>query len=95
VKVKQILATSVSAAAMALLALGCARVRVDPIEVKTIHIVHDINIKVDRELDEFFAFQERAGRATTTQATTAPASTGPATTGPTTTRTVDTPGGAQ
>ena len=47
------------------------RVRVDPIEVKPIHIVHDINIRVDRQLDEFFAFQESATQpATTTNATT-------------------------
>ncbi|MEA2709556.1 MAG: hypothetical protein QOF78_2157 [Phycisphaerales bacterium] len=45
------------------------RVRVDPIEVKPIHIVHDINIRVDRQLDEFFAFQEQA--ATTQPATKA------------------------
>jgi hypothetical protein len=67
-----------AAAAMTLLPIACARVRVDPIEVKTIHIVHEINIKVDRELDEFFAFQERASSATTKPATT---------------RTVETPGG--
>ena len=45
------------------------RVRVDPIEVKPIHIVHDINIRVDRQLDEFFAFQEQP--ATTQPATNA------------------------
>ena len=45
-------------------------VRVDPIEVKPIHIVHDINIRVDKQLDEFFAFQEQG--ATTQPATTAP-----------------------
>jgi hypothetical protein len=45
-------------------------VRVDPIEVKPIHIIHDINIRVDRQLDEFFAFQEQ-GAATTQPATTA------------------------
>jgi hypothetical protein len=48
---------------------SCARVRVDPIEVKPIHIVHDINIRVDRQLDEFFAFQEKMA-ATTQPATT-------------------------
>ena len=90
--VRQTLATS--AAAMALLPVGCARVKVDPIEVKTIHIVHDINIKVDRELDEFFAFQERAGVAATAPATTAPATTAPATV-PATRRTIDPPGGAR
>jgi len=47
------------------------RVRVDPIEVKPIHIVHDINIRVDRQLDEFFAFQEQAAtQPATTNATT-------------------------
>ncbi|MDQ3440669.1 MAG: hypothetical protein M3478_10010 [Planctomycetota bacterium] len=64
-------------ASLALILLpSCARVRVDPIEVKPIHIVHDINIRVDRQLDEFFAFQEKMG-ATTQPATTtaAPAQT--------------------
>ncbi len=56
-------------AVAALLPLGCARVQVDPIEVKPIHIVHDINIRVDRQLDEFFAFQEQP--ATTQPATNA------------------------
>jgi hypothetical protein len=39
---------------------GCTRHRVEvaPIEVKPIHMTVDINIKVDRELDEFFAFEE-------------------------------------
>jgi hypothetical protein len=46
------------------------RVRVDPIEVKPIHIVHDINIRVDRQLDEFFAFQEQAATQPATNATT-------------------------
>jgi hypothetical protein len=80
VKLKQTIATSTSAAVIALLPVGCAHVTVDPIKVKTIHIVHDINIKVDRELDDFFAYQERGGGATTTPATTASATTSPATT---------------
>ena len=56
---------------------GCAHVKVDPIEVKPIHIVHDINIRVDRQLDEFFAFQEKAGSTTQPATTTvaAPAQT--------------------
>ena len=58
-------------ASLALLFLpSCAHVKVDPIEVKPIHIVHDINIRVDKQLDEFFAFQEQG--ATTQPATTAP-----------------------
>ena len=68
----KILAVKVAAptASLALMLLpSCARVSVDPIEVKPIHIVHDINIRVDRQLDEFFAFQEKMG-ATTQPATT-------------------------
>ncbi len=81
----RILAIRVAApsASLALILLpSCARVRVDPIEVKPIHIVHDINIRVDRQLDEFFAFQEKMG-ATTQPATTtaAPAQTAGATQG--------------
>ncbi len=60
-------------ASLALLFLpSCATVHVDPIEVKPIHIVHDINIRVDRQLDEFFAFQEKMA------ASTQPGSTQPA-----------------
>lgn len=58
-------------ASLALLFLpSCARVKVDPIEVKPIHIVHDINIRVDRQLDEFFAFQEKMTAATQPTTTT-------------------------
>lgn len=69
----RVLALKVAApASVAMLLLpSCARVKVDPIEVKPIHIVHDINIRVDRQLDEFFAFQEKmAGPAATTQPAT-------------------------
>ena len=68
---------ALAAASVTLLSTGCARVKVDPIEVKTIHIVHDINIRVDKQLDEFFAFQEQpatthpATMAAATQPTTA------------------------
>jgi hypothetical protein len=38
---------------------GCAhRVTVDPIRVEPIHLTLDITLKVDRELDQFFDFQE-------------------------------------
>ncbi len=35
---------------------GCATVKVDPIEVKPIHITVDVNVKVevDKALDDFF-----------------------------------------
>jgi hypothetical protein len=41
---------------------GCTqhKIQVDPVEVevKPIHITMDINVKIDRELDDFFAFEE-------------------------------------
>ena len=33
---------------------GCLTVRTEPIEVKPIHITVDINVKVDKALDDFF-----------------------------------------
>jgi len=33
---------------------GCLSVRTQPIEVKPIHITIDVNVKVDRALDDFF-----------------------------------------
>lgn len=44
-------------AAVALLCLpACTRhtIKLEPIEIKPIHITMDINIKVNRELDSFF-----------------------------------------
>ncbi len=78
----RITAAAPLALAVVAAASSCARVDVQPIEVKPIHIVHDINIRVDRQLDEFFAFQEKMG-ATTQPATTtaAPAQTAGATQG--------------
>ena len=34
--------------------LGCVHVKTDPIEVKPIHITVDVNVKVDKALDDFF-----------------------------------------
>jgi hypothetical protein len=53
---------------------ACAHLKVEPIEVKEIHIVHDVNIHVDKELKDFFAFedeQQRAATQPTTQAASA------------------------
>jgi hypothetical protein len=81
-RTSKVLTTTLAAVASAtLLSAGCARVKVDPIEVKTIHIVHDVNIRVDKQLDEFFAFQEQPA---TTQPATMAAATQPLTTQPTT-----------
>lgn len=44
-------------------------VHVDPIEVKPIHIVMDVNIRIDRELDEFFDFEKDSNASPTTQPT--------------------------
>jgi hypothetical protein len=43
-------------ALLPLLALlgGCLNVKTQPIEVKPIHITVDVNVKVDRALDDFF-----------------------------------------
>jgi len=57
-------------ATIVLLMTSCAHIKVDPIEVKEIHIVQDVNIHVDKELDEYFAFQ---GQPATQPATTAAA----------------------
>ena len=64
---------TVAGAAVAALGAGCAHVKVDPIEVQTIHIVHDVNINVDKTLEDFFAFQEQQAastKAASTQSTT-------------------------
>jgi hypothetical protein len=47
----------------AVLLAGCLshRVASEPIEIKPIHITMDINLKVQRELEEFFDFEETAG----------------------------------
>lgn len=45
---------------------SCARVTLEGGD-KPIHIVHDINIRVDRQLDEFFSFEEKALTAPATQ----------------------------
>ena len=81
---RQLLLTTV-APLIATIAASCARldtkseVDVKPIEVKPIHITIDVNVRVDRELDQFFSFEEEVAPAgpakpatTTTAATTKP-----------------------
>ena len=38
---------------------SCAKVHVDPIKVEPIHVIVDINIRVDRQLDNFFSFEDQ------------------------------------
>lgn len=43
-----------AAAFAPLLLAGCINVKTEPIEVKPIHITVDVNVKVERALDDFF-----------------------------------------
>jgi hypothetical protein len=54
------LALTVSAAA-------CVHVKTDPVEIKPIHIVADVNVnvKIERELDDVFGFSQKSSPATT------------------------------
>jgi hypothetical protein len=46
-------------AGTAMTSASCLHVSSDPIEVKPIHVVVDVNVRVDRQLDEFFAFEQK------------------------------------
>ena len=41
-------------AALPLLLAGCLNIKTDAIEVKPIHITVDVNVKVEKALDDFF-----------------------------------------
>jgi len=57
-----------------LLVAGCAQLSVQGGE-KPIHLIVDVNIKVDHELDQFFAFEKSTTQpATAATTTTQPAS---------------------
>jgi hypothetical protein len=43
-----------SATFVPLLLGGCLNVKTEPIEVKPIHITVDVNVRVERALDDFF-----------------------------------------
>ena len=63
------LALTLSALAAPLLGSACTpTVKVEH-KVEPIHLTADINIRVDKQLDEFFAFQDQSS---TTHATTNP-----------------------
>jgi hypothetical protein len=40
---------------------GCANVKVEPLEVKPIHIVVDVNVRIDKELEDFFSDIDKKG----------------------------------
>jgi len=69
--------------ALALLPLACTshRVTVDPIEVKPIQVTVDVNVKVQRELEEFFEFEDevdpdKGGGGTPSEAAAQPTQSG-------------------
>jgi hypothetical protein len=75
----QSMSLAVTSATGLLVLASCAHVTVDPIEVKPIYITMDVNIKVDRQLDQFFAFEDKyqAPSSTTTSTTQPSAATQP------------------
>ena len=42
---------------------GTHKVAVEPVEIKPIHVTIDINVKIDRELDDFFDFEKPPAEA--------------------------------
>lgn len=52
-----------------LLLSGCLTVKTEPIEVKPIHITLDVNVKVDRALDDFFGDLDKKSSTINTPAT--------------------------
>lgn len=58
------------AAAAPLLLGGCLSVRTEPIEVKPIHITVDVNVKVERALEDFFGDLDK--KSTTVAPSTQP-----------------------
>ena len=42
---------------------GCLSVKTEPIEVKPIHITVDVNVKVDKALDDFFGDLDKKATA--------------------------------
>lgn len=54
------LAPCLPAMVMVMASSGCIKhhVKSDPIEIKPIHITVDVNVRVDKQLDDFFAFEK-------------------------------------
>ena len=43
---------------------SCVHVKTDPIEIKPIHATLDVNVKVERQVDDFFSFEKKDAPAT-------------------------------
>jgi len=55
--------TIIVAGLLVLMVFGCAtqhKVEVAPVEIKPIHITIDVNIRIDRALDDFFGDIDKA-----------------------------------
>tara|TARA_R110002020_G_scaffold67480_1_gene177152 strand:+ start:142 stop:351 length:210 start_codon:yes stop_codon:yes gene_type:complete len=52
----------------ALTMAGCLTVKTEPIEVKPIHVTVDVNVRVDRALDDFFGDLDQSSRTIQTPA---------------------------
>ena len=48
---------------LALSLSGCLSLKTEPIEVKPIHITVDVNVKVDKALDDFFGDLDKKATA--------------------------------
>ena len=70
---------AIAAAAGLFTMFGCAKHTIDvqPIRVEPIHMTLDVNIRVDRELDQFFDFEEDVVVRPATQPGAAEATTQP------------------
>ena len=66
-RLRTFLLTAMPVVVLPWIASSCVHVHTDPIEVKPITLNVNVNLKVDKELDDVFAFQNRDA------ATTAPA----------------------
>lgn len=51
---------------------GCLSVKTQPIEVRPIHITVDVNVKVDRALDDFFGDLDKKSSTINVPNTTKP-----------------------
>ena len=51
---------------------GCLNVRTEPIEVKPIHITVDVNVKVERALEDFFGDLDKKSATIETSKPTTP-----------------------
>jgi len=51
---------------------GCLNVKTEPIEVKPIHITVDVNVKVERALDDFFGDLDKKSTTIETPKTSTP-----------------------